>query len=431
MRRRCPLVELLLHAALVAHAACLSSVPPSASSQQAALITRVCDIPTFQQLPYLLRRPLASLAVRKGLPLIDEDRVLCSHILAGRTSHPVFIQRFAAALDDALDLSLLVSSEQQKALVNGVATVLLTPSDATRSLLVGLDARAIGLAPTLRDKAARIELASAINRAIDLPLMDEAAEQVLFEQLVDAAAELVEQLLPGELQDALLTGSERDVSHVRAVLVERLTPQIVRRLPMTLLTRFDETMPSARFSALPTQIAESITDATLAFVREARPDEFLSTDELRHRLEVREAATLAEISRVEEEAASVLSELRDSLEEVRRQRLAIDDMGEVQEQEEQVAAVVETAAAVINEGREEEEIGGELTSACESGSVVPASVAAAPPAENEREVVDELSELPAFYASEMPLPVDLDRGSREATRDVDAGGTTPPAGNQG
>jgi len=296
----------------------------AASQQQGTLVTRVCDMPALQQVPALLRRPLASLAVRKGLPLIDSDNALREHILSGRVGHPLFVQRFASALDEALDLSPLVSESQQKALAQGVAAVLLTPSSATRDLVIGLDAKAIGLAPALRDKAARIELATSINRAIDLPLMDEDAEQVLFEQLVDSAAELVEQLLPGELQDALLKGSEQDVSRVRAILVERLKPQIVRRLPMALLTFVEDKFSSAKLTALPEQVAEAIVDATLKYIRNVRPDEMLSDAELSDRLELREAATAAEIARVEEEAASVLEELHAKLEQVRAQRYELE-----------------------------------------------------------------------------------------------------------
>ena len=117
--------------------------------------------------------------------------------------------------------------------------------------------------------------------------MDKEAEQALFEQLVDSAAELVDRMLPGELQDALLRGSEQDAWRVRTILVERLTPQIVRRLPMALFTLVEDKFASAKLTALPEQVAEAIIDATLKYVRNIRPDELLSDAELNDRLESR------------------------------------------------------------------------------------------------------------------------------------------------
>jgi len=280
--------------------------------------------------PGILRRPLAQIAVRKGLPMIDEDDILRDHILAGRTGHPVFIGRLASALDESLDLKIL-TPPQQTNLAKAVATVLLTPSAATRGLLEQLDARAIALAPTLRHKEDRVALATAINEAIDIPFMDEDQEQVLFESLVDSAAELLDTLLPGELQEALLTGTPEERSFVRAQLVARLEPMIVSRLPMALLARVDS-LTAANLTALPSNLANSVVDSTLDYVHQKAPDELFPPAERRARLALREAELRAECSRVEAEAASVLGELWGQITTLKEARRELERAEEEEEE---------------------------------------------------------------------------------------------------
>ena len=57
------------------------------------LVSRVCEIPALARVSGIVRRPLATIAVQKGLPLIDNDDVLKGHILAGRTAHPRILSR--------------------------------------------------------------------------------------------------------------------------------------------------------------------------------------------------------------------------------------------------------------------------------------------------------------------------------------------------
>lgn len=299
-------------------------------STTSQLVTRVCDIPSLRMVPGILRRPLAQVAVKKGLPLIDEDETLRDHILAGRTGHPVFITRLASALDEALDLEILTPT-QQSALSTGVATVLLTPSAASKAFFERLDEKAIALAPTLRREEDRVALATAINDAIDIPFMSEEKEQVLFEGLVDSASDLLDKFLPGELQEAVLEGTAAEQAFVRAQLISRLEPQIMGRLPMGLLARVDAVVHRSNLTALPNRVAVAAVDATLGYVREKRPDEMLSPAERRARLAAREVELRAECERVEAEAASVISELKAQISVLQQTRREI---GPEEEEEE-------------------------------------------------------------------------------------------------
>lgn len=290
------------------------------------LVSSVCQLPSLAVIPGLLRRPLARVAVDQGLPLIDQDEVLQAHILAGRTNHPLIVQRFAHALDESMAASQqlrVLSRAQQTLLAQAVASVLLTPSAGVSGLFEDLDSRALGLSPCLQTAEERRALATAINEAIDLPGMDEEQEQELFEKMVDQIATWVNRVLPEELRTPLLSGTPGEVDAVRTQLITIVEPEVVRCLPMGMLVRIDGLGLGTELEAVPAKVSAAVVDAVIESIRSARPDELCDPAERLERLDARWDELRAERGRIEAETASLLEGLDLRLEEITAERASL------------------------------------------------------------------------------------------------------------
>lgn len=309
--------------------ALLAALPPAGALElqaklHARTVAQISALPSLAIIPSLLRRPLAELAVRKGLPIIDQDQALRDQLVAGRTSHPLFVDRFSASLDEALDLQLL-SPAQQTALCRAVASVLLVdPEVATQELVEGtLVPQALAIGPALSSPEERRNLATAINEAIDLPVLDEAQEQLLFEGLVDSLAELVDAVLPVELRDVVIRGNSIELQAVRQQLIGSLQPQIARRLPMGLLVTLVAKGADEQ-GDLTEAVAVAVVDACLRAIRDHRPDEVIGADCRRERLDARVESLRGEKARVQAEAEALVASIDEQLEALEAERERCD-----------------------------------------------------------------------------------------------------------
>ena len=140
---------------------------------------------------------------------------------AARISREVSAQLSLPLLTDVQKHSLV---EQVLALILGDTTLLQLSSRAAASVH-----QSVGR--TLLDPAKRIELATRLNEAVDLPMLNEAQEQKLFETLVAALGRAIDSLFPSQLASALrgLDGAEI------ALLKETTTERLLERMPMPFL----------------------------------------------------------------------------------------------------------------------------------------------------------------------------------------------------
>ena len=147
---------------------------------------------------------------------------------------PEVVQQLTDQLSDSLDLPLM-SHSQKCAIVHLVATLMLGDANVLAHSVsaVGERKQRIGSqVEMLRDPERRKALATRLNEQIDLPLLDEAQEQVVFERIVDTLGGAIARLIPPTWDEVLRGLSADEIAYFKQHAARRLEEELLAPLPM-------------------------------------------------------------------------------------------------------------------------------------------------------------------------------------------------------
>jgi len=138
-------------------------------------------------------------------------------------------EKLVKAMADTLDVALLPSSMREKVASVVIDAVLgdVSVAGTAGAFVGGVSAAAVSSAGSLLDAEGRKRIATRLNEQVDLPLLNEEQEQVLFEKFVDAVVQPLEKLIPKDMRSHLKAASAAELE----ALKQHLTETLLEKLP--------------------------------------------------------------------------------------------------------------------------------------------------------------------------------------------------------
>jgi len=190
------------------------SLPMVPTSMQEAILAK-CVQHVSDELPkYLTSRQLQNLRAgvdKAGSDISTQER-----------------EKLVKAMADTLQVALLPSNMREKVACVIIDAVLGDVTVAgTAGAFVAVAGTSIGSAGSLLDADGRKRIATRLNEQVDLPLLNEEQEQVLFEKFVDAVVQPLEKLIPEDMRSHLKAASAAELE----ALKQHLTETLLEKLP--------------------------------------------------------------------------------------------------------------------------------------------------------------------------------------------------------
>jgi len=140
-------------------------------------------------------------------------------------------EKMVKAVAQTLEVALLPSNMREKvacAIIDAVLGDVTVDAmvGATGALVAAAGTATVNSAGSLLDAEGRKRIATRLNEQVDLPLLSEEQEQVLFEKFVNAVVEPLEKLIPEDMRSHLKAASAAELEALKQHLTEMLLEQL-------------------------------------------------------------------------------------------------------------------------------------------------------------------------------------------------------------
>jgi hypothetical protein len=206
---------------------------PRADVQKAELTAAVADKVPLPFVPVVVKESIAGVVVTLTLDQIENSlpEQLRAELEAAMKSYESVAasgisvelkEKLVKQITSKIEVTDLVSQSQKEAMVRAVLDALLGDRQFGASVCSSVAGAASGGLNQLVDPQKRLEFVRRVNEQIDLPFLDEAAEEKLFMAMANAVVAGIEALVPKSCLDILDGCSTEELADFKGLVVDRL-----------------------------------------------------------------------------------------------------------------------------------------------------------------------------------------------------------------